>query len=633
MNRIAAPVAVEKRRAGAGRLGLAVLVLLAGGPGGRSQESALTGKAAEAVRAGRFQEAEQLYERLAKARPGSAEAWSNLGAVQVMAGECRKAGPSLARARQLSPRLFTPWYLAGVCESREHRHEAALADFRRAVEINPQDANAWYMAAQSADALNQVGWAFKAMVMSLRLRADRPEGFYQAAKLALDLASACYARVMAAGPGSPYPHRLEGERNAAQGVWALAISSDRQALERDPRAADIRFALGTAYLGSGQLREAEAEFRRCLELAPQSAWAKIRLALVLAGEKERGQGEAVLKTVSAGRLAGADELADFVRAASALGEAALAGRTLNEAARRFPGDARWIEMREVPGSAAPDPGSDARELTGVGFFVRFMTLANPGGGNFVEETLGRNYAAFRTAFLGDDLLSVARLVCPRIEPIPADPKSAFVLGEILQWLAYRLDAGLEMRSPDSVAAKRLMAENLSAAGEQEKALAIYRQILDQDGPSADILQDVAKIYWTQHRWHEALKALETLVEMDPRDSLALVNIGRIYLYQQNLASAQAAFERARQIDPRLYEAHLGLGETLHRRGEDGSAARELETAARLEPGSARPHYMLAEIYRKLGSPERAAEEMASFRRLQADANERARRSRDLVPLD
>jgi tetratricopeptide (TPR) repeat protein len=615
-------------------------------------------EAEDAARAGNFDGAAQAYRALLKAEPRSAQLWNNLGAVEVMGGHCESALPALDRARSLDRNLFAPWYFAGVCELQFHEDERALADLDRATGINPRDPNAWYLRAQAAANLDRMESAFQSVLKGLALDPARPDGYYQAGKLALDLAARCYDRVTAAPPNSPYPHALQGERNTAQGLAQSGIDNYRKALTLAPDDPSIHFALANAYVEGGKLPEAEGELRQCLALLssarPQAAsrgpgppatahteWVRLRLALVLAREERKKEARQILESVEPARLESPEQFEDFLVSADLLGMSAVAGKVLSRAIARFPAEGEFsarqaglarpvTESSEGKASDRPDPSVK------VGLGIRFLAATDLGVGNLLPRifpSLGE-YRKFRTAFLGNDALASAGMISPRLEPLPQDAARAWALGSLLQWLSYRFDERLATDYPQSEAAQRLAAENLSSAGEQQKALEIYQAILDRSGPSPDLLRAVAQIRWTEHQWDQALEVLESLKKLDPRDPTTLVNLGRIYSYKQDLSSAETSFRQAAEADPRMFEAHLGLGETLRRRGDDEGALREFQIAAGIQPGNPQPHYALSQVYRRRDRKELAQQEMATYERLQAQARlEKTRANRSLVPLD
>ena len=602
-------------------------------------------RAEQAMREGKFDLAAEEYAKLVKVHPLSAELWSNLGSVQVSQGNCQQAMRSLDKAKSLNSALFAPWYFSSLCHLQLHQDEQAESDAKRALHLNSRDSNAWYLLAQAAGNLEQISMAFNAMIRALSLDPKRPEGYYQAGKMALDLAAACYGRVQAAPGPSPFAARLEGERDAGQGALELALGSYRSALELVPGDPDVHFALGSLYLETGKLPEAEAELRRCIGLFPasavvkQTAWARLRLAVILARENKADEAKQIVDSLKPRQFEAREEFEDALHCAFLLNQPTLAGQILSVALERFPGDPALMDLESHLAHISSASGPDeimASTPDKIGAAVRFTALANQSAGNFVANSFGssRDYHQFRESFLRDDVLGVAQLISTKIERLPTDPARAFVLGEVLHWLSFGLYERLETGFPDSEAAQMLMAENFAAAGQGEKAIEIYQGLLEKGRSSPYLLRALARVYWTQGRWDEALTVFRSLLEVDPYDSTTLVNVGRIYSYRQDLENAEDNFRRAAHLDPKMAEAHLGLGDILRRKGDVNSALNEFKIASQLDPTNPRPHYALSQVYRKLDQKQLAEVEMQTFQRLQAQAtSKKAQGPERFVPVE
>lgn len=584
--------------------------------------------------AAKLDQAAREYERLARDHPESAEVWSNLGAVRAMSGDCPKALPALQRAQSLNSRLYNPWFFAGYCYFSLHQDARAVESLQRATQLNSKDPNAWFVKAEAEGNLDRLAPSFESVVRSLELDPKRAEGYYLAGKTGLDLTQQLYSRVIAASTPNPYELLLDGERNASQGVWNLALQEYQKALVLAPGSSFLQFALGSAFLESGEYRPAEEAFRKSLAAATGSRWAKLRLALALARQGKTPEATVLYRTVTPENLELPDEFLDDLRCASLLRQDTREQAVLALARQRFPDSPQFTDWKKGSGSAGD--ALQLRALTGPGLAFRFLLAAEPASGNFVKRAFPTpdKYRRFRRAYLRGDTVQAAAVVASNLGALPSDPDHALAHGEMLHCLSLGFYEHLGKAFPDSTPAMTLAAENYAAAGEQQKALEIYQEMLRKDGPSPELLYNIARIHWTEHRWDEALKILKSLAALDPNDATVFVNMGRIFSYTHDETRADQSFRRALELDPKMFEAHLGLGQTLHREGDLQGAVRELEVAESLNPQFARTHYELSRLYRQLGKSELAAREMGDFTRLQAQAAaENTRRGRQLVPLD
>jgi tetratricopeptide (TPR) repeat protein len=631
-------------------VGLIGLISVAAGPAG-SMVAQTAPHGASGMPPARNPESQKLdeqirqYEHLVREHPESPELWSNLGVVRAMAGNCAAALPALKRAQSLNPELYNPWFFAGYCYFSVHQDERAMASLERATHLNPRDPNAWFLKAQVSSDLGNLGGSLAAVARAKLQGESRAEAFYLAGKNSLDLASELFARVLKAEaqPGL-YSLLLSGQRDAAMGVLDSAINQYRQALTMEPNLPDLHFALGTAFLEKGEYAEAEESFRHCLKLTPDSNWTRVRLALALVKQSKQDESAHLLQTVNPDNLELPSEFEDYLSCAYLLNTTSRANAALARARSRFPDEDAWREWNERLTDRTPGETPEGtaplklRSLTGVGLSFRFyLTSGRKETDIFNRLFLGATaYQSFRSNFLRGQWMAAAEELAPLLgkQNQGMAPARAFAMGQILQTLSYDFYKQLGNEFPDSYPAMKLAAENLQMAGQPDKALEIYQSILEKDGPSPDVLREMARINWTDHRWGEALKWLEPLAQMDPDDATIFVNLGRIYRFEQKTESAQKAFSRAIQIEPRMAEAHLGLGMVLRDEGDLTGALRELKVADRINPANPKLHYVLSLVYSRIGEEKLAAAEMANFRRLGAvDSAAAQRRNESLVPLD
>jgi tetratricopeptide (TPR) repeat protein len=630
------------------KLGLAIAACWAGqvlatlpAPAAAPQQESSASKSSQAAE---YEARAKEYENQVKIEPQSAKAWSNLGVTRAMAGDCQEALPALERARTLDPALFTPWLFSGSCDLALHHDAKALRELETASRLNPRDANAWFLRSQAAGNLNKLDESLEAAVRALALDPGNATAYYVAGQDGLGLAAQAYDRVYTHRVGDVfYQYLLDGQRSAAQKGWPIAIASYKSAQKANPDDPETDFSLGSAYLEVGRYPEAEAAFEQCLKNAPGLVWAKLRLALAWAEQSERREAVKIVSSIPPDSLELPAEYQDYVAAAALLGLHREAQEGVELGKKRFKDDEwpDWFKGIETAAAARSKPGDQSiklQDLTGVGLSIRFFLTADHLAGNYVERAFPSEaaYQGFRGAFLAENWVRAAEQSLPTLRTLElkSDSRSAFVLGEILQSLAYGFYRDLARRFPNSELTMKLAGESFEAMGQQDKALEIYNTALREDGPSPALLRNIARVYWTQHDWDQALKVLSSLTAMDPNDPTILVNMGRIYLYQDNVQKAAECFRQAVRLDPGMFEARLGLGQVLRRQNDDPEALKEFEAAVRIDPKNPQPHYQISQICRKLGEKDRAAAEMQEFQRLQSLARTaEIETNKLLVPLD
>jgi Flp pilus assembly protein TadD len=87
----------------------------------------------------------------------------------------------------------------------------------------------------------------------------------------------------------------QGKRHLAEGMAAQATVALEKAKRLEPEKASIREALGIAYFRITRWAEAEAEFRKVLELSPADAYAHYALGRALKNQGRVNEASTYLK--------------------------------------------------------------------------------------------------------------------------------------------------------------------------------------------------------------------------------------------------------------------------------------------------------------------------------------------------
>ena len=113
-------------------------------PDSPSSLPALFQRALEASRAGRFDQALPLWNRVLEQAPKDAAAWSNRGNIQLALGDPLAAIADQNHSLLLEPDNADPHLNRGTAEEALGRWDAAAADYAWILERNPLDASALY---------------------------------------------------------------------------------------------------------------------------------------------------------------------------------------------------------------------------------------------------------------------------------------------------------------------------------------------------------------------------------------------------------------------------------------------------------------------------------------------------------
>ena len=240
-------------------------------------------------KAGRPREAVAAYEQALQLNPKSLHAWRSLAAGLSAGGESARAAEILKQAVEMAPSDPITWYRYGMLDLASGRTSDALAKIRQAIALDPslpeQSRSLGEVLAKAGqpdraltalrealrtDPYDDAAWDLAGRVLTEK--GEMPEAFYD------------FEKAIRLRPGyGPHLHD-----------YALAlVRADRfdeaqeraeAAVKSDPSLADAHELLGGLYARKRQLPEAAREYRRTLELRPDSSGAHLRLGNVLAAQ-------------------------------------------------------------------------------------------------------------------------------------------------------------------------------------------------------------------------------------------------------------------------------------------------------------------------------------------------------------
>ena len=144
------------------------------------------------------------------------------------------------------------------------------------------------------------------------------------------------------------------------------------------------------------------------------------------------------------------------------------------------------------------------------------------------------------------------------------------------------------------------------SGEFEKAVGIYRKVLELDPSRHDARRDLAMVLVEMGHADEAKDLLLDVLKTNPRDVASLVILGNHYAKAEgDRDSAEQFFRRAVDIDPDDATAHNSLAGMLCEKGQNEEALAEFEKALTLRPDFPQPRYGTAMVYLAQGRMQEA----------------------------
>ena len=284
------------------------------------------------------------FSAAAKAAPSFAEAYFNLGLVRHEQGRLDEAIASFEKALSLKPRLHGGNLFLALAEYKLGRFDQARMAVRRETAAYPKDASAWMWLGVIELGADRPEEAAPALDKAAELAPNNVDILYHRGQAHLLVSKKSYAQMFKADPKSWRVLQVLAQASSDADRPLEAIAEYEEAIKLAPTQPGLHEALGSEYRAAGKAEEAEAAFRRELEIDPFNATARYKLG-VLAIEK--GDGEKAKQFIEAAlqqkpRLRHSDY--NLGRAEMLLGNDALAVEHLRRATTAAESDPEVIQQ-------------------------------------------------------------------------------------------------------------------------------------------------------------------------------------------------------------------------------------------------------------------------------------------------
>jgi predicted O-linked N-acetylglucosamine transferase (SPINDLY family) len=242
-------------------------------------------------RAGRLEEAENLYRQILAQQPNHADAMRLLGVIAHQRGQADVAVDLFRRAITLRPAYAQAHTNLGTALKDMGQLDEAIAACRQAIILNPRLREAHSNLGNVLKDNGQLDEAIAAYRQALVLDPNLPDthsnlGNVLKDKGRLDEAIAAYCQAIALHPNFPQAHVNLGNALKDNGQLDEAIAACRQAIALDPNLPQAHLNLGNALKDNGQLDQAIAAYRHAIALWPGYAEAHNNLGIAL---KDKGR--------------------------------------------------------------------------------------------------------------------------------------------------------------------------------------------------------------------------------------------------------------------------------------------------------------------------------------------------------
>jgi tetratricopeptide (TPR) repeat protein len=252
-------------------------------------------QATQAMREGKLEEAGAGFAAVVKLAPGFAEAYFNLGLVRQEQGRYEEAIPSFQKALTLQPKLHGANLFLGITEFRLNHLDKAASAVQKETVTYPKDANAWMWLGVVRLAQDRAEEAADALDRADKLKPGDQDILYHRGRAHLLVSKDSYAEMFKIDPHSWRVHRVLAQANAEAERHVDAIAEYEAAIKLAPTQPGLHEELGSEYRNANKIPEAEAAFRRELEIDPQNVLARYKLGAIAVEQGDGAQGKELME--------------------------------------------------------------------------------------------------------------------------------------------------------------------------------------------------------------------------------------------------------------------------------------------------------------------------------------------------
>jgi tetratricopeptide (TPR) repeat protein len=268
---------------------------------GSQEEQQYSQAGQEALAAGRYDEAESAFKKLAQLDPDIAEIHATLGLVYFQEKKFNEAVPELRRALKLKPTLTRAATLLAMSLSETGEYEEALPGLEKGFQHPPDPATKRMCGLQLMRSYTGLQRDQDAVNMALQLNKlypNDPEILYHTGRIYGNYAFLTLHKLEVVAPTSIWRHQAAAEAFESEGATNQAIGEYHEVLKLDPQRVSIHYRIGRTLLARWQLNHAAEdreqavhEFEQELQVDPSNANALYELAEIRRQQNELDQAE------------------------------------------------------------------------------------------------------------------------------------------------------------------------------------------------------------------------------------------------------------------------------------------------------------------------------------------------------
>ena len=401
--------------------------------------------------------------------------------------------------------------------------------------------------------------------------------------------------VLSAEPTNEQALVMLGDVRVRQQRLAEAEALFRRVLQLNPKSIAASRGLAASLMDQGKQEEAIHQYKETIQLDPQDSGLKIEVAKLDLTRGDFAEALATLNTLKPRLTVSAVPL----KAASLMG-----------LGRRAEAEALLPLVKGSP-AAALDLAQVFVEGQDPDAAVKLLNSVSPRSKSASARAHYLKGRAYR------EKQEMAAAVNSFRQSLTDDPKSVETLVAMAEVLAaqnkheesFEMLQKARVEAPDSVEVLRHLIVEAMDCGKNENALSAAQELQTKSSELSDRYL-VASVMLQQKQYLPASHILEDYTAQRPNDAKALLGLGIAYLALLRYTDAHQALEHSLQLNPDLAETQYQLGVLSAQQGEGPEAIQHWEKAVSLDPRHGQALFSLGTMYLEAGELEKAHEAFA-----------------------
>ncbi len=227
-------------------------------------------------------------------------------------------------------------------------------------------------------------------------------------------------------------------------------------------------------------------------------------------------------------------------------------------------------------------------------------------------------------YMGDgEMEKAATVVSAMLASHPTDASMLLMAFRLYSDLADKSMVTLALAAPESAQLHQVMARELARQGNDDAAIANYREALRIDPQMPGLHSDLGHLLY--HSQDAKLQAeseaeLKAALQANPRDTRSEMTLGLIAEKQGDTNGAYARYAHVLEVDPNDSDACTEMAKLLVTMNQQDKAQQFFERAIQLDPTNYIAHYRLSTLYRQAGKADEAkvqAQEYLKYKQMKS----------------